>query len=120
VDDEVIADADPPLIDSSDDLPRGRRSRSRQPEVGLDLLPGDRRLAHGLHLGAPCRRGASVSHVLDQDKRHVTNYAQWRTQQDLDGMMRDETAGRHMAQAASIATSFDPIYYKLRQTMTAE
>ena len=55
---------------------------------------------------------------MSQDKRHVTNYAQWRTQQDLDGMMRDETAGRHMAQAASIATSFDPIYYQLRETIT--
>ena len=57
---------------------------------------------------------------MSQDKRHVTNYAQWRTQQDLDAMMADETAGKHMAQAASIATSFDPIYYELRETISLE
>ena len=57
---------------------------------------------------------------MSQDKRHVANYAQWRTQQDLDGMMSDETAGRHMAEAAGIAISFDPIYYELRETVTAE
>ncbi len=57
---------------------------------------------------------------VSQDKRHVTNYAQWRSQQDLDAMMEDQAAQDHMREAASIATSFDPIYYELRETLSAE
>ncbi len=53
---------------------------------------------------------------LSQDKTHVANYAQWRSQQDLDAMMRDPAAVQHMRDAANIATSFDPVYYELRET----
>ena len=57
---------------------------------------------------------------ISQDRRHVANYAQWRTQQDLDGMMNDAEAGRHMAEAADIATSYDPVYYTLRESISAD
>ena len=50
------------------------------------------------------------------DGRHVTNYAQWRSQEDIDAMMADEAAQVHMREAAGIADSFDPIYYRLRET----
>lgn len=53
---------------------------------------------------------------LSQDKTHVANYAQWRSQHDLDAMMRDPAAVQHMRDAANIATSFDPVYYELRET----
>lgn len=52
------------------------------------------------------------------DRRRVTNYAQWRTQQDLNTMMADPSAQDHMRRAADIATSFDPIYYELRESIS--
>lgn len=52
---------------------------------------------------------------ISQDKRHIANYAQWRSQADLDAMMADPAARGHMRQAAEIATSFTPIYYSLRE-----
>lgn len=68
-----------------------------------------------------CKRPGFVSANLhiSKDKRHVTNYAQWRSQEDLDAMMNDPAARSHMREAASIATSFDPIYYELRETHDA-
>jgi quinol monooxygenase YgiN len=56
---------------------------------------------------------------VSQDRRHVANYAQWRSQADLDAMMSDPAARVHMQQAAAIATSFDPIYYALRVSHAA-
>jgi hypothetical protein len=41
---------------------------------------------------------------------------QWRSQADLDAMMSDPAARLHMQEAAAIATSFDPIYYALRES----
>ena len=51
---------------------------------------------------------------LSQDRRDVANYAQWRSQADLDAMMSDLAAVAHMHEIAALATSFDPIYYELR------
>lgn len=53
------------------------------------------------------------------DKRHVANYAQWRSQSDIDAMMADPDARVHMGEAAAIASSFEPIYYDLRETHDA-
>jgi len=57
---------------------------------------------------------------VSQDRRHVANYAQWRSQSDLDAMMADPAAREHMKEAASIALSFEPIYYELRESHAAE
>jgi len=56
---------------------------------------------------------------MSRDRRHVANYAQWRSQADLDAMMSDPAARVHMKEAAGIATSFDPIYYALRERHAA-
>lgn len=56
---------------------------------------------------------------VSTDRKHVTNYAQWRSQADIDAMMADPTAKAHMKRAAALATSFDPIYYELRDSVTA-
>ena len=56
---------------------------------------------------------------VSNDRKHVTNYAQWRSQADIDAMMADPTAQEHMKRAAGIATSFEPIYYELRDTVQA-
>ena len=57
---------------------------------------------------------------LSHDRRHVANYAQWRSQADLDAMMSDPAARAHVGEAAGIAESFDPIYYDLRESHAAE
>lgn len=54
------------------------------------------------------------------DKRHIANYAQWRSKADNDAMMRDPEAQTHMRKAAEIAESFDPIYYELRESHSAQ
>jgi quinol monooxygenase YgiN len=56
---------------------------------------------------------------VSQDGRRVVNYAQWRTQADLDAMMADPEARAHMRQAGGIATSVSPIYYELRESHSA-
>ena len=55
---------------------------------------------------------------VSNDRTHVTNYAQWRSQADIDAMMADPTAQAHMKRAANIAVSFEPIYYELRDSVT--
>jgi quinol monooxygenase YgiN len=57
---------------------------------------------------------------ISHDKRHVANYAQWRSKDDLNAMMTDPAAQMHMHEASSIATSFSPIYYDLCETHSAE
>lgn len=76
---------------------------SRATEVGIRHRPGF--VSANLH--------------VSRDKCHVANYAQWRSQEDLDAMMKDPEAHVHMREAASIASSFTPIYYELRETHSA-
>ena len=62
------------------------------------------------------RRPGFVSanlHVSD-DRKHVTNYAQWRSRADYNAVFKDEPTVEHMNRAADIAESFDPIIYELR------
>lgn len=67
------------------------------------------------------RRGfISASLHVSHDKKHVANYAQWRSQADLDDMMSDPDARAHMREAGGMAASFDPIYYELRETHEAD
>src|SRR5258706_12666844 len=73
---------------------------SRATEQGMRQRPGF--LSANLH--------------ISQDRRHVANYARWRSQADLDTMMQDPAARTHIRDVAAIAKSFDPIYYKLRET----
>lgn len=51
---------------------------------------------------------------VGRDNRHVANYAQWRSQADMDAMLADPAAQVHMREAAAIAKSFNPIVYDLR------
>lgn len=57
---------------------------------------------------------------VSADGRRVANYAQWRSQDDIDQMMADPAAREHMGRAAAIADSFDPIYYALRHSATVQ
>ena len=54
------------------------------------------------------------------DRRHVTHYAQWRSQDDLDAMMADRSTQEHMRGAAEIAESFEPIHHELREAHSVD
>ena len=43
------------------------------------------------------------------DGRRVVNYAQWRSCEDYEAMLKDPGANPHMTEAAQLAESFDPI-----------
>ncbi len=49
-------------------------------------------------------------HTSD-DKKTVTNYAQWASLADFQNMLKNEEAQIHMKKAASIATEFKPVTY---------
>ncbi len=49
-------------------------------------------------------------HISD-DKKTVTNYAQWATLQDFQNILKNEEAQKHMKIAGSVATEFKPITY---------
>lgn len=53
------------------------------------------------------------------DRRHVTNYAQWKSQADYQAMLQNPTARPHMREGAEIAESFDPVLYELRDVHAA-
>ena len=56
---------------------------------------------------------------ISPDRKHVANYAQWRSRAAIDAMMNDPDAQAHMRQAAGLAISFEPIYYELRDSVSA-
>ena len=62
----------------------------------------------------------SASLHLSDDRRHVANYAQWRSKSDYEEARRNPEVQRHMRDAASLATSFEPIVYDLVEVHTAE
>lgn len=77
-------------------------------------------LSHATEHGMRHRPGfVSANLHVSRDRRHVANYAQWRSQADLDAMMSDPAARAHMGEAAAVAESFEPIYYELRESHPA-
>ena len=82
------------------------------PDRAEELLEA---LAQATEHGMRQRPGfISANLHVSHDRRHVANYAQWRSEADLKLMMSDPDAQVHMRQAAAIARSFTPIYYELR------
>ncbi len=46
---------------------------------------------------------------LSYDGKRVVNYAQWRSREDFEAMLDNADAQPHMAAAAVLADSYDPI-----------
>ena len=61
----------------------------------------------------------SVSLHVSLDGRRVVNYAQWRSKQDYEAMSKTPEIQDHMKKAAALASSFDPVDYKLRDVVLA-
>ena len=54
---------------------------------------------------------ANIHRSLDGTK--VTNYAQWRSRDDFEAMLGRADARVHMAEAAKLASSFEPQLYEV-------
>lgn len=48
---------------------------------------------------------------ISEDKKSITNYAQWASLDDFQGMLRNEEAKEHMKKAGAIAGEFKPVTY---------
>ena len=74
-------------------------------------------LIEGTEQGVSKRPGfISANWHMAIDKRHVTNYAQWRSQADIDAMMADPDVRKHLQKADGLADRVEPIFYELRGT----
>ena len=58
----------------------------------------------------------SANWHMAKDRRHVTNYAQWRSQADIDRMMSNPDVRKHLQKADGLADRIEPISYELRGT----
>jgi quinol monooxygenase YgiN len=47
------------------------------------------------------------------DRKHIANYARWRSKEDNDAMMTNSVAKEHMGKAAKLADAFEPLYYRV-------
>jgi quinol monooxygenase YgiN len=47
------------------------------------------------------------------DGRKVVNYAQWKSREDFEAMLKDPEAAVHMGEAARIAEEFEPHLYEV-------
>ena len=54
---------------------------------------------------------ANIHRSLDGTR--VTNYAQWRSREAFEAMLRNQEAAEHMGAAARIAESFEPHLYEV-------
>jgi heme-degrading monooxygenase HmoA len=54
---------------------------------------------------------ANIHRSLDGTR--VTNYAQWRSREAFEAMLRDREASEHMGEAAKIAEGFEPHLYEV-------
>jgi len=53
------------------------------------------------------------------DGVRVTNYAQWRTREDLEAMLSNPAAMPHLKEAADLATHVDPHIYEVAEVRIA-
>jgi quinol monooxygenase YgiN len=57
---------------------------------------------------------------LSTDRSRIVNYAQWRSRADFEAMLRDPAVRAHIAEAGKVTTSFDPVIFELRYSVSAE
>lgn len=57
---------------------------------------------------------------MSGDRRHVANYAQWRSKKDYEEACKNSSVQSHMREAAKLASSFEPLFYDLVKVHVAE
>ena len=53
------------------------------------------------------------------DGTHIANYAQWRSREDFETMLRDPAAQEHMGRAAALGR-FEPVLYTVADVIAAD
>jgi quinol monooxygenase YgiN len=53
----------------------------------------------------------SATFHISLDRKHVANYARWRSKADFDATMADPAAKGHMGKAGGLAERFEPVLY---------
>ena len=87
---------------------------SVEPERADDLL---KVLSDATEEDVSKRAGfVSANFHVSKDRKFVTNYAQWRSEADLNAMMADPKGRESLAAAGRIATKVDPVFYDLIRT----
>jgi quinol monooxygenase YgiN len=89
-----------------------------EPKRAQALLAHLSKATEELFLRAPGFVSANLH--MSRDRRHVTNYAQWRSQEDYDAAVQNPESQAHMRDAAALASTFNPIFYDLIETHLAE
>lgn len=89
-----------------------------EPDRSEELLAGLRKATEVLMQHQPGFISANLH--MSRDKKHIVNYAQWRTQADYEAMAKKPTVQAHMRELAGLAQSFDPVFYDLRDVLTRE
>jgi quinol monooxygenase YgiN len=57
---------------------------------------------------------------VSADRTRIVNYAQWRSRADFEAMLQNPAARAHIAEVGKIATSFEPVIFKLRYSDQAQ
>ena len=57
---------------------------------------------------------------VSEDGTRVVNYSQWRSRADIDAMLADPAARAQIQSAARLATSVEPVIYRLARSVTAD
>ena len=89
-----------------------------EPENADDLLAALSRATKTAFTGKLGFISANLHVSLDG--KHVANYAQWSTRDDMAAAMQDPAVQAGMREAVSLATAFNPVLYRLAETHTAE
>lgn len=82
---------------------------SVDPEKHLELFELLKEATENVMSKLPGYLSANL-HISD-DKKTITNYAQWASLADFQSMLKNEEGQGYMKRAASIATEFKPVTY---------
>ena len=82
---------------------------SVEPEKHLELFELLKEATENVMSKLPGYISANL-HISD-DKKTVTNYAQWASLADFQEILKNDEAQMHMKKAAALATEFKPVTY---------
>ena len=82
---------------------------SVEPENHLALVEHLKEATEKVFIKMPGYLSANL-HISD-DKKTITNYAQWRSLEDYQKIFENQEVQKHMKLAASFATDFKPVVY---------
>ncbi len=89
-----------------------------EPEKADQLLAALSTATKTAFIGKPGFISANLH--ISLDGKHVANYAQWRSKDNMAAAMQDPAVQAGIREASSLAIGFAPVLYRLADTHTAE